>query len=111
MALAGTLLHNINAADAAHTPIGLLVALALTGSLALALRLLRESRGALYLMALTFAATLYWIAKITPEGVVTIANNSNGDWWVYGSLAICAVVMIFPQLSPGRWRKRASSHR
>ena len=111
MALAGTLLHDINAADAAHTPIGLMVALALTGSLALSLRLLRESRGALYLMALTFAATLYWIAKITPEGVVTISDNSNGNWWVYGSLAICAIVMIFPQLSPGRWRKRASSHR
>ena len=111
MALAGTLMHNINAADEAHTPLGLLVALALTGSLALALRLLRESRGALYLMSLTFAATLYWIAVITPGGVVAISDNSNGQWWIYGSLAICGLVMVFPRLSPGRWRKRTSSHR
>jgi N-acetyl-1-D-myo-inositol-2-amino-2-deoxy-alpha-D-glucopyranoside deacetylase len=87
------------------------VALALTASLAIALRLLRESRGALYLMCLTFAATLYWLANGNPDGDVIIANNTNGQIWVYGSLVICALVMVFPRVGPGVWRKRTSSHR
>jgi N-acetyl-1-D-myo-inositol-2-amino-2-deoxy-alpha-D-glucopyranoside deacetylase len=111
MAFAGTMLHNITAAGPDRAPIGLQVALALTASLALSLRLLRESRGALYLMSLTFASSLYWLAMGNADGDVMIANNSNGQYWVYGSLIICAVVMIFPRVGPGAWRKRTSSHR
>jgi len=111
MAIAGTMLHNIHAANSHQTPIGLMVALALVFSLALALRLLRESRGALYLMSLTFAATLLWLGSKSNDGDVVIANNYNGQWWFYCSLAICFVIMAFPRLRPGSWRRTASGHR
>ncbi len=111
MAFAGTMLHNITASGSDRAPIGLWVALAIIASLAIALRLLRESRGALYLMCLTFAATIYWLASGNADGDVMIADNRNGQFWVYGSLAICALVMAFPRIGPGAWRKRASSHR
>ena len=111
MAIAGTMLHNIHAADEAKTPIGLMVALALTISLALALRLLRESRGALYLMVLTFSATLLWLGSKSNDGDVVIANNTNGQWWVYGSIATSLVIMMFPRLRVGGWRRTASGHR
>ncbi len=111
MAVAGTMLHDIHAADANKTPIGLMVALALVVSLALALRLLRESRGALYLMSLTFAATLLWLGSKSNDGDVVIAGNTNGQWWVYGSLISCFVIMAFPRLRPGSWRRSASGHR
>jgi len=85
--------------------------LALVSSLALALRLLRESRGALYLMSLTFAATLLWLGSKSNDGDVVIANNTNGQWWVYASLITCFVIMAFPRLRPGSWRRSASGHR
>lgn len=110
MAYAGTMLHNITASTD-NAPIGLEVALALTAALALALRLLRESRGALYLMCLTFASTIYWLINYGAEGDVTISDSQNGQWWTWGSIAICALVMIFPRVGPGVWRRRASGHR
>jgi N-acetyl-1-D-myo-inositol-2-amino-2-deoxy-alpha-D-glucopyranoside deacetylase len=111
MAVAGTMLHNLNANDASQTPIGLMVALGISTSLALALRLLRESRGALYLMVLTFTATLLWLGSKSNDGDVVIANNTNGQWWVYGSIVINFVIMMFPRLRVGGWRRSASGHR
>lgn len=111
MAVAGTMLHNVTASDANRTPIGLFVAMTLTFSLSLALRLLRESRGALYLMTLTFTATLLWLGNKTADGDVVIANNANGQWWFYGSIVACFAVMMFPRLKPGSFSRRASGHR
>ena len=111
MAFAGTMLHNVTASDPNRTPIGLIVGLALTASLALALRLLRESRGALYLMSLTFTATLLWLGRKSADGDVVIANNLNGQWWFYGSIVICFAIMMFPRLKPGSFKRSASGHR
>jgi len=111
LGLSGTLLHSIKTTDAAQFPIGLSVALTMVACLAVALRLLRNSRGALYLMTLSFIASVYWLSQEQPGGEVLIVSNQIGDTWVYGSMAICAFVMLFPRLNPGSWRRSASGHR
>ncbi|MFM7014137.1 MAG: PIG-L deacetylase family protein [Actinomycetota bacterium] len=111
LGFAGTLLHSVTVADEAKTPIGLVLALTMTFSLALALRLLRNSRGALYLMSLTLALTVFWLSRQTEAGDALIIDNLVGKWWVYGSLIICAVVILFPKIRPGSWGKNASGHR
>jgi N-acetyl-1-D-myo-inositol-2-amino-2-deoxy-alpha-D-glucopyranoside deacetylase len=111
LGFAGTLLHSVTASDDAATPIGLMVALVMTFSLALALRLLRNSRGALYLMSFTLAGTVFWLSRPSAAGDALIVDNQAGNIWVYGSLIICAVVILFPKLRPGAWGKKSSGHR
>jgi N-acetyl-1-D-myo-inositol-2-amino-2-deoxy-alpha-D-glucopyranoside deacetylase len=111
LGFAGTLLHSVTASDDAATPIGLIVALVMTFSLALALRLLRNSRGALYLMSFTLAGTVFWLSRPSAAGDALIIDNQAGNIWVYGSLIICAVVILFPKLRPGAWSKKSSGHR
>ncbi|MEN9713661.1 MAG: hypothetical protein RLZZ164_325 [Actinomycetota bacterium] len=111
LGLAGTLLHSIKATTSDHYPIGLVIALIMVGALALALRLLRSSRGALYLMTAAFVSTVFWLAQRQPGGEVLILGDQIGDTWAYGSMVICAVVMLFPRLRPGTWRRSASGHR
>jgi N-acetyl-1-D-myo-inositol-2-amino-2-deoxy-alpha-D-glucopyranoside deacetylase len=79
--------------------------------LALALRLLRNSRGALYLMTLSFVGTVFLLSQKQAGGEVLIVSNQVGDTWVYGSIAICALIMLFPKLNPSSWRRSASGHR
>ena len=111
LGFAGTLLHSVTAADSNRTPIGLVVALVLTFAVAVALRLLRNSRGALYLMSFTLAGTVFWLSRPTAAGDALIIDNQAGNIWVYGSLIICGLVILFPKLRPGTWAKNASGHR
>ena len=109
--IVGTMIHGIRASNAQHWPIGLWIALAMTFTLAVALRLLRNSRGALYLMALSLWGTLLWLSNRQGGGSVAILGNEVGTWWVYGSLIACGLVILFPRIRPGVWRKNASGHR
>ncbi len=109
--IVGTMIHSIRASNAEHWPIGLWIALSMTFALALALRLLRNSRGALYLMTLSLWATLLWLSQRQGGGSVAILGNDVGTWWVYGSLISCGLVILFPRIRPGVWRKNASGHR
>lgn len=111
LAITGTMIHTIRASNAQHTEIGLIIALTMTYSLALALRLLRNSRGALYLMTLSLWATLFWLSFRHGGGSVAILNNQVGNWWAYGSVLGCFVIILFPRIRPGVWRKSASGHR
>lgn len=111
LGFAGTLLHSVRATTSDQYPIGLVVALTMVGALALALRLLRSSRGALYVMTAAFISTVFWLAQKQPGGEVLILGNQIGDAWAYGSMVICAVVMLFPRIRPGIWRNPASGHR
>jgi N-acetyl-1-D-myo-inositol-2-amino-2-deoxy-alpha-D-glucopyranoside deacetylase len=108
--VAGTLLHQVRATDEAATPIGLIVALVMTGSLALAIRLLRSSRGALYLLAATFAATVFWLAQPQSDGTLLIPGDDLGNLWAYGSLGLIALIILFPNIRAGSWRKSARGH-
>ena len=110
MAIAGTFLHGVVASDDAKTPIGLWIALIMIGSLAVALRILRKSRGPLYLMTLTLAATLYWMSQQT-SGDFVLGDSETDRLWRWGSLAICFVVILFPRIHPGVWRKSTRGHR
>ena len=109
--LVGTMIHGIRASNSQHWPFGLWIALGMTFALAISLRLLRNSRGALYLMTLSLWGTLIWLSQRQGGGSVAIVANELGNWWVFGSLGLCALVILFPRIRPGVWRKNASGHR
>jgi N-acetyl-1-D-myo-inositol-2-amino-2-deoxy-alpha-D-glucopyranoside deacetylase len=109
--LAGTMMHQVKANDAGQTAIGLIVALVMTASLAISLRLLRRSRGALYLVTATLAATVFWLAQRQPGGELFIPGNNAGNIWAYGSIGIFALVIMFPKVQPGAWRRSSRGHR
>jgi N-acetyl-1-D-myo-inositol-2-amino-2-deoxy-alpha-D-glucopyranoside deacetylase len=109
--LAGTMMHQVKANDTGQTAIGLIVALVMTASLAISLRLLRRSRGALYLVTATLAATVFWLAQRQPGGELFIPGNNAGNIWAYGSIGIFALVILFPKVQPGAWRRSSRGHR
>jgi len=109
--LAGTMMHQVKANDASQTAIGLIVALVMTASLAISLRLLRRSRGALYLVTATLASTVFWLAQRQPGGELFIPGNDAGNIWAYGSIGIFALVIMFPKVQPGAWRRSSRGHR
>ncbi len=111
VAIAGTMMHSIRASNPEHWPIGLWISLTMVWSLAVALRLLRNSRGALYLMTLTLWGTLLWLSQRQSGGSIAILNNEAGNWWAYGSVIGCVLIIMFPRIRPGVWRKNASGHR
>lgn len=102
--LAGTLLHQTTLAGG--FPVGIWVSLVMVGSLALALRMLRNSRGALYLMTASLAATVFWLTQRQTAGEVLIPANQNGLIWAYGSVVICFIIMLFPRLARRNWSAR-----
>ena len=109
--LVGSMIHAIRASNAEHSPIGLWIALTMTFAMAVALRLLRNSRGALYLMSLGLWGTVLYLSQRNSGGSIAIVANDVGQGWFYGSLIVCGVVVLFPRIRPGVWRKNASGHR
>ena len=109
LGVAGTLLYGIQTTG--HVHIGIIVALTMVASLALGLRLLRRSRGALYLMTLGLVSTVFYLAQKHQDGHIFIGDTTYGQLWAFGSMAICAVVMVFPRVSPGSWRRGGLGHR
>lgn len=107
-ALVGTMLHLSQTTDG--MPIGLVLALIIVGSLALALRILRRSRGALYLMALGFIFTMFELGQ-NPGGSQLVTNGNLSSYWFYGSIAVLAVIVMFPRLRKATWNRSASGHR
>ena len=104
VAIAGTLLHQTSLSSGLQ--VGLWISLAMVGSLALALRMLRNSRGALYLMTAALAVTVFWLTQRQAAGEVLIPGNQNGQIWAYGSIAICFIIMLFPRLARRNWSAR-----
>ncbi|MEN9752965.1 MAG: hypothetical protein RL670_656, partial [Actinomycetota bacterium] len=107
LGLTGTLLHNIKT-SAGDLPLGLIVALTIVFSLGLAMRILRQSRGALNLMGAAFTATIAFLAQRQSGGGALIFATTIGEIWTFGSIGILALIAIFPRLKPGSWRKNAS---
>lgn len=106
---AGTLLHLTRTQDG--WPIGIVIAFAMVGSMALALRILRRSRGALYLMSLAFIVTVLQMAQKQENGSQYVTNSDLSTYWVYGSIGLLALIVIFPRLRKATWSKSASGHR
>lgn len=104
VAIAGTLLHQTTINGGLQ--IGLWVSLAMVGSLALALRMLRNSRGALYLMTAALSVSVFWLSQKTNAGEILIPGNSSGQFWAYGSIALCFIIMLFPRLARRNWSAR-----
>ncbi|MEY3888913.1 MAG: hypothetical protein RI931_35 [Actinomycetota bacterium] len=111
LGIAGTMLHQVRASNAEGTPIGLFVALVMTASLGIALRLLRRSRGALYLLTAAFSATIFWLSQPQPGGELFILGNDIGNIWAFGSIAILGLIILFPRLQQGAWRRNSRGHR
>jgi N-acetyl-1-D-myo-inositol-2-amino-2-deoxy-alpha-D-glucopyranoside deacetylase len=111
LALAGTMMHQVKANDEAQTPIGLILALVMAASLAIALRLLRRSRGALYLVTASLIATILWLSQRQPGGELFIPGNDVGTIWAFGSIGVCALVILIPKIQPGAWRRSSHGHR
>lgn len=107
--VAGTLLHLTKTQDG--WPIGIVIAFVMLGSMALALRVLRRSRGALYLMSLAFIATVLQMAQKQENGSQYVTNSELSTYWVYGSIGLLALIVIFPRLRKATWSKSASGHR
>ncbi|MEY2954733.1 MAG: hypothetical protein RL530_334, partial [Actinomycetota bacterium] len=108
-ALVGTMLHLSKTTDG--MPIGLILALIIVGALALALRVLRRSRGALYLMALTFIVTVLQFSHGGNSGSHLVTNSALSEYWLYGSMALLAVIVVFPRIQKATWNRSASGHR
>jgi N-acetyl-1-D-myo-inositol-2-amino-2-deoxy-alpha-D-glucopyranoside deacetylase len=111
LGLAGTMMHQVKANDSSQTAIGLIVALVMIASLAISLRLLRRSRGALYLVTASVAATIFWLAQRQPGGELFIPGNDAGNIWAFGSIGIFGLVIMFPRVQPGAWRRSSRGHR
>ena len=107
--VSGTMLHLTKTVEG--VPIGLLIAFVMVGSMALALRVLRRSRGALYLMALAFIITVLQMAQKQPNGSQYVTNNDLSTYWVYGSIGLLALIVVFPRIRKATWSKSASGHR
>lgn len=110
IALAGTMLHLTKTADSG-AQIGLMVALLLVASVSLALRILRRSRGALYLFAAAYWTTLYYLVRTQESGGSQTFVGSDSQWWIWGSTAVITAIVIFPKIQPATWAKSASGHR
>lgn len=110
LAVAGTMLHRIHTSGANPLPVGIVVALLMTGSLGLGLRLLRSSLGALYLMTLAFYVSIWYFTYGRPSNPL-IAGDSLGSWWTIGSMGLLALIILFPRIRPKTWSKNASGHR
>ena len=110
MAIAGTMLHLTKAADTG-AQIGLAVAFLLVASVALALRVLRRSRGALYLFAAAFWATLYYLVRTQETGGEQTFTGPDSQLWIWGATSIIALILVFPKIQPAAWRKSADGHR
>jgi N-acetyl-1-D-myo-inositol-2-amino-2-deoxy-alpha-D-glucopyranoside deacetylase len=106
--LAGTILHLSRTTDGA--PIGLALALVIVTALAIPLRLMRRSRGALYLYALAFAVTILQLTK-PGQHTTGLSDQQLTTFWVWGSLSVLAVVVIFPRLRKATWDRGTSGHR
>ena len=107
--LAGTMLHLTRTVEG--VPIGLIVALVMTAALGIALRVLRRSRGALYLSTLAFIITVLQLSQPQPDGSAFMDDSELSTYWVYGSIALLAIIIVFPRIRKATWNRSASGHR
>jgi N-acetyl-1-D-myo-inositol-2-amino-2-deoxy-alpha-D-glucopyranoside deacetylase len=103
---AGAFVHNILADNERHSPLGLYLALGATASIAFGLRTFRNSRGAIYLLNVGMAISIWWLSRNETFDAF-IANDKYGNRYVFFALAICIVAAVFPKIDVAKWRARS----
>jgi N-acetyl-1-D-myo-inositol-2-amino-2-deoxy-alpha-D-glucopyranoside deacetylase len=112
LGVAGAMLYNVHADNPQHSYIGLYLALTITASVTIGLRFFRNSRGALYLLNLGLTIALWYLSRNHFNGDIFIEDNVAGNRFIWGSLIICAIAVLFPNLRRENWRASGSrSHR
>ena len=108
-ALAATMLHLSKTTDG--LPIGLILAYLIVAGLAVLLRVLRRSRGALYLFAVTYVVTVLQLSHGGGHRVIPHLDKVLSEYFLYGSFGVLALIVIFPRLRKASWNRDASGHR
>lgn len=103
---AGAFVHNILADNERHSPLGLYLALGATASIAFGLRTFRNSRGAIYLLNVGMAISIWWLSRNETFDAF-IANDKYGNRYVFFALTICIVAAVFPKIDVAKWRARS----
>jgi len=112
LGVAGAMLYAVRADNPQHSYIGLYLALTITASVTFGLRFFRNSRGALYLLNLGLTVALWYLSRNHFNGNIFIEDSTAGNRYVWGSLIICAIAVLFPNLRRENWRASGSrSHR
>ena len=107
---AGAYVHSIRADNAAHSQLGLYLALGATASIAFGLRTWRNSRGALYLLNAGMTIAIWYLSRNEVFGAY-IADDKLGFRYILFSMLICGVAAVFPRISLAKWRaKRTKTH-
>ena len=103
---AGSLVHNIVAANERQSPLGLYLALGATASIAFGLRTWRGSRGAIYLLNAGMLVSIWWLSRNKTFDAF-IADDKYGNRYVLFAIAICVVAAVFPKIDVAKWRARS----
>ena len=109
VAVVGSMLHHQQTTDG--LPLGLGLALVSVTGIAIALRMLRRSRGALYLLALGFIVTLYQLGLQPGGHGHRAAYGELTTYWFWGSIGALFLILIFPRRRKASWNRGASGHR
>lgn len=104
---AGAYVHDIVADNGRQSPLGLYLALGATASITFGLRMLRNSRGALYLLNAGMTIAIWWLSR-NPTFGAFIDDNKNGNRYVLFALLICLVAAVFPRIDLAKWRARSN---
>lgn len=51
------------------------------------------------------------MAQKQPNGSQYVTNNDLSTYWVYGSIGLLALIVVFPRIRKATWSKSASGHR
>ena len=69
--------------------------------------MLRNSRGALYLLNAGMTLAIWWLSR-NPTFGAFIDDNKNGNRYVLFALLICLVAAVFPRIDLAKWRARSN---
>ena len=108
-ALMAVTLHQSRTTDG--LPIGLILALIVVAAVSVALRVMRRSRGALYLMGVTYIFAVLQMSHGGRASHLSHLQQIIAEYFLYGSIGLLLVIVIFPRLRKASWNRGASGHR
>jgi hypothetical protein len=94
-ATAGVLGSFVHPLEVGRVPVGLVVGLALSGSVVVLARLL-AGRSAALSAAVGWLAAVLVLAGQRPEGDLVVANNVAGQVWLFAGTALVGACIVLP---------------